>query len=34
MSVTENENVDAVLELAVDAAAYEPPLPTRDGNGS
>ena len=34
MSVTEDEHVDAVLELAVDAAAYEPPLPTRDGNGS
>ena len=34
MSVTEDEHVDAVLELAVDAAAYEPPLPTRDGDGS
>ena len=33
MSVTEDEHVDAVLELAVDAAAYEPPLPTRDGDG-
>ena len=33
MSVTEDENVDAVLELAVDAAAYEPPLPSRDGEG-
>ena len=33
MSVTEGEHVDAVLELAVDAAAYEPPLPTRDGDG-
>ena len=32
MSVTEDEHVDAVLELAVDAAAYEPPLPTRDGD--
>jgi len=31
MSVTEGENVDAVLEMAVGAVAHEPDLPTRDG---
>jgi len=31
MSVTEDENVEAVLDMAVDAAAFEPDLPTRDG---
>ncbi len=32
MSVTEDENVEAVLDMAVDAAAYEPDLPTRDAD--
>ncbi|PHQ44841.1 GTP-binding protein, partial [Halorubrum sp. C3] len=31
MSVTEEENVEAVLDMAVDAVGYEPDLPTRDG---
>ncbi|RLM51299.1 NOG1 family protein [Halorubrum sp. Atlit-28R] len=31
MSVTEDENVEAVLDMAVDAVGYEPDLPTRDG---
>ncbi|SNR37832.1 NOG1 family protein [Halorubrum vacuolatum] len=30
MSVTEDENVDEVLEMVVEAIAYEPELPTRD----
>ena len=31
MSVTEDENVEDVLDMAVDAVGYEPDLPTRDG---
>ena len=31
MSVTEDENVETVLDMAVDAVGYEPDLPTRDG---
>jgi len=31
MSVTEDENVEDVLDMAVEAAAFEPDLPTRDG---
>jgi len=31
MSVTEDENVEAVLDMAVEAADFEPDLPTRDG---
>ena len=31
MSVTEDENVESVLDMAVEAAAFEPDLPTRDG---
>ncbi len=31
MSLTEAENVDRVLDLVIDAADYEPDLPTRDG---
>jgi len=30
MSVTEDENVEAVLDMAVEAADFEPDLPTRD----
>jgi len=33
MSVTEDENVEDVLDMAVEAAAFEPDLPTRDGEG-
>ena len=31
MSVTKDENVEDVLDMAVEAAAFEPDLPTRDG---
>ena len=31
MSVTNDENVERVLDMAVEAAAFEPDLPTRDG---
>ncbi|MGQ3329202.1 MULTISPECIES: NOG1 family protein [Halorubrum] len=31
MSVTKDENVERVLDMAVEAAAFEPDLPTRDG---
>ena len=30
MSVTEDENVERVLDMAIEAAAFEPDLPTRD----
>ncbi|MWV63729.1 GTP-binding protein [Halorubrum sp. JWXQ-INN 858] len=33
MSVTEGENVEEVLAMIVDAAAYEPDLPTRERDG-
>ena len=32
MSVTEDENVEAVLDMAVEATAFEPDLPTRDAD--
>ncbi|WP_277554540.1 NOG1 family protein [Halobaculum limi] len=32
MSITENENVDEVLQMAVDAVGFEPDLPTRGEN--
>jgi len=33
MSVTEDENVEQVLQLSIEAAGYEPDLPTRDADG-